>query len=284
MRVPENKFYNEDFKEILNSYLGKRIEKSKFSELNFYYIYNMPEIKLEKGTLKIRINEEIDNFKWDIKFLDDIIKRRKSLVDKLKRNGYFCVVDDFQVEWRLIVGLGGIHPQETNMTLHHVYGIPYIPGSAIKGVTRQCVVLKYAEKSEVGEEDFENKIREISKGIEEAEEKYEDLANIFGSKKRVGKVIFFDAYPVKEVKLKLDIMNVHYPGYYTGNEPPGDWQSPNPIKFLTVEKTVFNFLIAGREQSLVEKAFDYLKMALSEHGIGAKTRLGYGYFLKKNHY
>ena len=40
------------------------------------------------------------------------------------------------IDWRLIVGLGNESVYDTSMTLHHVYGIPYIPASAVKGVVR----------------------------------------------------------------------------------------------------------------------------------------------------
>jgi len=43
-------------------------------------------------------------------------------------------------DWRLIVGLGNESIYETSMTLHHIYGFPYIPGSAIKGVTRNYYI------------------------------------------------------------------------------------------------------------------------------------------------
>ena len=35
---------------------------------------------------------------------------------------------------RLIIGLGGESPLETGLTLHHTFGVPIIPGSAIKGL------------------------------------------------------------------------------------------------------------------------------------------------------
>ena len=39
-------------------------------------------------------------------------------------------------DWRMVVGLGGETVLETDLTLHHLYGFPYIPGSALKGLTR----------------------------------------------------------------------------------------------------------------------------------------------------
>src|SRR5579883_52355 len=54
-----------------------------------------------------------------------------------------------QVKGRMAVGLGGGSVIETHITLHRTYGVPYIPGSALKGLA-----LRYArrlEKNENGE-------------------------------------------------------------------------------------------------------------------------------------
>ena len=84
-------------------------------------------------------------------------------------------------------------------------------------------------------------------------------------------------------------MNPHYPDYYTGDSAPTDFQSPRPIPFMTVEKgSKFKFLLACNEnlisetidpgKSLLEIAQFWLKKTLEEHGLGAKTAVGYGYF------
>src|SRR5579875_2121812 len=52
---------------------------------------------------------------------------------------------DAALEWRMVVGLGGESVLETNITLHHLYGLPIVPGSALKGLTRAYVM---AEKKE----------------------------------------------------------------------------------------------------------------------------------------
>lgn len=182
-------------------------------------------------------------------------------------------------EWRMVIGLGNESVYETSMTLHHIYGIPYIPGSAIKGVIRNHIITEKFNKSE----------KEALKD--------EGFCMIFGSPKnsiireRKGKVIFFDALPLKSPNIEPDIMNVHYPDYYGGKKPPADYQNPNPIFFLTVKETPFEFIIGKEEKdntaitkgifegkSPLELAYDYINKALSEHGIGAKTSAGYGYF------
>src|SRR5260370_38167739 len=52
---------------------------------------------------------------------------------------------ELTLDWRMIVGLGGETVLETDITLHHLYGIPIIPGSALKGLTRAYVSQEYKE-------------------------------------------------------------------------------------------------------------------------------------------
>ena len=48
----------------------------------------------------------------------------------------------------MVVGLGGESVYETSITLHHIYGIPYIPASSIKGVVRSWIITEvFGEKS-----------------------------------------------------------------------------------------------------------------------------------------
>ena len=45
----------------------------------------------------------------------------------------------------MVIGLGSPHVHETAMTWHHTWSIPYIPGSALKGVTRSWFIQKLWE-------------------------------------------------------------------------------------------------------------------------------------------
>ncbi len=169
-------------------------------------------------------------------------------------------------DWRIVVGLGGETVLETDLTLHHLYGIPYIPGSALKGLTRA-----YAT-SEAEEGHVSKKIEEDDKTIQ----------RIFGSQERAGSVIFFDAMPVNGYfAFDLDIMNAHYPDYYGQNKAPTNDQNPNPVTFLTVTDTVFMFALAPvvrKTKQDVDQAKKWLKKALAKYGVGGKTSAGYGYF------
>jgi CRISPR type III-B/RAMP module RAMP protein Cmr6 len=120
---------------------------------------------------------------------------------------------------------------------------------------------------------------------QELREKCQPFFEVFGSTERAGSVIFFDAIPLEVPKFQLDIMNPHYPNYYDKRgkfqNPPADWESPNPVFFLTVTETPYRFAIAARSEQgnrLLDLAEKWLKGALADLGIGAKTSADYGFW------
>jgi CRISPR type III-B/RAMP module RAMP protein Cmr6 len=46
-----------------------------------------------------------------------------------------------KVVWRMVIGMSSPNPLETSITLHPQYGIPLIPGSSVKGLTRAWCLL-----------------------------------------------------------------------------------------------------------------------------------------------
>ena len=73
-----------------------------------------------------------------------------------------------------------------------------------------------------------------------------------------------------------DVLTSHHQDYYTGKntKPPADWDSHNPVPFLSVTGS-YLIALAGPDQ-WVEATFDILKLAMKELGVGAKTSSGYG--------
>jgi CRISPR-associated protein Cmr6 len=62
-----------------------------------------------------------------------------------------------------------------------------------------------------------------------------------------GAVVFHDAWPVEWPRLQVDILNNHHAGYYQKAEPPGDWDSPVPVYFLSVPPGQrFRFAVSPR--------------------------------------
>ncbi len=197
---------------------------------------------------------------------------------------------------RLIIGIGGASVYEVGLTLHHVYGAPYIPASAIKGVTRSWMIQSQFDNDEgkaLGDKCFCDLFGCPAEWKDENNKPWlsyyeKNKKNESDPGERQGNIIFFDAFPTQSPKIEEDVMNVHYPDYYRGEAPPTDFQSPNPIAFLTVAAgTPFHFMIAVKKsienkdlanEELLNKAGTLLTSALTHHGIGAKTAVGYGYF------
>jgi CRISPR-associated protein Cmr6 len=168
--------------------------------------------------------------------------------------------------WRLAIGLGNANPLEAGMTLHRLYGIPYLPGTAIKGICRAW------------------KLSQINP-LECKQQEYKFFLQVFGDQDGKGMVQIYDAYPVKGNSkgyfFDLDIINVHYQPYYQNpKNAPADYSSPVPNYFLTIPEGVeFHFLLSLKRREdhrLLQEAAKWLKEALRDFGIGAKTSVGYG--------
>jgi CRISPR-associated protein Cmr6 len=202
-------------------------------------------------------------------------------------------------DWRLIAGLGRKGPLEVGFTFHR-YGFPILPGSSVKGVARAWALLQIAEK--VGTTELKELDGILSADGDKERKKYEDwkagqpaevqkladdFRTVFGTTAAAGRAVFFDAIPASLPTLELDIMNPHYPKYYSGEEPPTDWQSPVPVYFLTVAaNTEFRFAVGWRGaldeegRRLRNLAQTWLIEGLTQLGAGAKTSAGYGYFFQ----
>ena len=177
-----------------------------------------------------------------------------------------AVLYEATVNGRMVVGLGNESVLETSVTLHRTYGVPYIPGSALKGLAAT-----FAHQRLGGE---------WAKG--------KSLHNeLFGSTDLSGCVTFYDALykPGSGVKDKndkpcvlwRDVMTVHHPDYYQGDKPPADWDSPNIIPFLSATGS-YIVAISSISGDVVwaKAAHTILCNALNHLGIGAKTSSGYG--------
>ncbi len=236
------------------------------------------EVKRDKEKVNLkteflnRIKKESIHSKEGEKFVEALLRRQFSMLAFLQNSIFHVQSFTAITDSRLIIGLGGTSVIETGMTLHPLYGFPYLPGSGLKGLARA-----YAEIAV------------------EPHPTAEELREIFGSedknphnveKNRQGRVFFMDALPVKFPKLELDIMNPHYIDYYQGKKdskgnliPPADYLDPVPVTFLTVAKGQdFMFAIYSRDANLLLKAKEWLIGGLKELGVGGKTNVGYGYF------
>ncbi len=180
-----------------------------------------------------------------------------------------------EIGGRMIIGLGAESVLETSITLHRTYGVPYIPGSALKGLAAS-----YAHRF-MGE--GWNKVTKETKKIGEAHRL------MFGSQDSAGYIIFHDALYVPnsyknkpKYPLEADILTVHHQKYYQGDGvAPADWDSPVPIPLLSAQGQYLLAVSANSgdatfNKKMTDLAIQILELALKAEGVGAKTSSGYG--------
>ena len=201
-------------------------------------------------------------------------------------------------DWRFVAGLGRKGSLETGFTFNR-YGFPYLPGSSIKGLARMCALVEVAEELHTDQlnelddvlstdtnENFKKAWLKVFHEHPEIPALALSFRLVFGTTDQTGCAVFLDAIPSSPPRLELDIMNPHYPDYYQGKEPPTNWQSPQPITFLTVAaRTPFLFAVGWRHGAadntdVFKKAVHWLQTGLENLGAGAKTSAGYGYFVE----
>ncbi len=195
---------------------------------------------------------------------------------------------------RMVVGLGSKGALEFGITLHHLTGLPFIPGSALKGLTRSYALLSLAEQEGVANaaEELKQFDAKLVQGRHDEEPAALYYRKAFGSQKEAGVCQFFDgvlmALNKESAIFELDVMTPHFVKYYSekGKTAPHDADSPNPIPFVTVgAEHEWAFAIGLRHGNSDEsaqktrlQAKKWLRRALMEMGIGSKTSNGYGFF------
>lgn len=204
--------------------------------------------------------------KGDGDLLKEYCRRQQKMIRKM--GGIFLC---FKNTSRFVTGLGREHPKENGFTWHSTLGVPYLPGSVVKGVLRTWM------REEFGTWD------ESKKKWDEKEE-YLRWFEHPGKDKGIGRFAFLDMIPTSPPSLTADIMTPHYSDYYQKGEIPGDWHSPNPISFLVVEEGStwqMGILPIGKVDYFQEQKQE-LENQLAEtfiwQGAGAKTAVGYGRF------
>jgi CRISPR-associated protein Cmr6 len=187
---------------------------------------------------------------------------------------------DLKTAGRLIVGLGEESVLETGVRLHHTYGVPLIPGTALKGIASHYCDHVWGQRHLGGQ------AREENQGFRRGEI-YHRL--LFGNTEDGGAVRFEDAWlepnslTAAKEGLLPDIMTPHHPDWQTSPAaPPTDFDNPRPVAYLSVAGR-FHLALSwqGPANSTqadpwTELALNLLKESLCEWGVGGKTSSGYG--------
>ena len=197
---------------------------------------------------------------------------------------------------RLLIGHGTSSATEVGLTVHHTWGAPMIPGSALKGICAHYVSTQFGGNTEDRTPyrgvvwdgaRMETAPGDVHKALFGAPDS--DDAGLAAG----GKIIFHDAWYVWDGTVTkpflADIMTVHQRGYYGQDGGPAerrwanDYDNPNPIGFMTIRPGTKFCVALSAANSHDPKTAEWLALAryflteaVSAWGVGGKTAAGYG--------
>jgi CRISPR type III-B/RAMP module RAMP protein Cmr6 len=202
---------------------------------------------------------------------------------------------------RLMVNLGGGTMTNANLLVDR-YGLPVIPGSAVKGCARRMALqLLYDHVCEAkpAPEDMLASIAKVfgwvqtdwSGDLAWACHNSQDIitaakAQLPKSDSFSGTIAFLPAHPDADPGLELDVLTPHHKKYYERKQPTAtDDEDPVPVYFPTVKAQTdghyFTFPLIplrGASSESLYLARAWLSQGLGIFGLGAKTNAGYGWF------
>lgn len=222
------------------------------------------ESRLRLNQPTLAPNSHIDSDAWQ-----SFMKRWRSSLPAVNAEPFAM-----WTESPLILGLGAKGTLETALTLHPLYGFPYLPGSALKGIARAAAFFALAAEMSIDGVDNETfadlrKKKEktpLQKLAEMLDEKLDDKDTakwpadyrpfevairrfrcLFGWRGAAGWAVFLDGVPARVPAVVSEVMTPHFKSYYDGRGSPHDADSPNPISLLAVaRRTPFAFAVGLR--------------------------------------
>ena len=184
----------------------------------------------------------------------------------------------------LAINLSDSLLQNAGICLDRLFGEPYIPGSAVKGVSRH-VALSRLKSGRMTVDVFQRLFGTADVDFSDKGDLADFAENVPVEKRnRRGGFDFLSAYPISDVQVSVDMTNVHYPDYYQSGRPEDlaiEKPRPNPFP-VTSSGASFAFCVVRNgmagDASLAELMREIVREALETQGIGAKTAAGYGWF------
>ena len=178
-----------------------------------------------------------------------------------------------QVRQRLMLGMGAESVHETQLLMHPVTGMPYLPGSTIKGALRTW--LKRLQPSGADEQRLQATLRQLLGSGRDDE-----------AGGQAGAVCFLDAWWVPGSDpagpLVREVETPHHSAYYAGRQAqPTAWDAPIPVAQMAQRGS---YLLAIAHAPLGKNWADALLQVLAQAlgdaahgGLGSKAfAAGYG--------
>jgi CRISPR-associated protein Cmr6 len=185
-----------------------------------------------------------------------VIARRAAWVGPLVRDGLArCLV--LRAATDVVLHLSSPGPLELGLAVHHVYGFPFLPATAIKGLAHALAAAADMPLAEV----------------------------LYGRQDSAGRVAVLDGLPL-EFEVRRDVMTPHFSAWYQRRPRarPDDTGDPTPIPFLSVSAgSTFEVVLLARVPDTAETDLatveGHVRQGCEERGLGAKTSAGYGAFV-----
>lgn len=197
-----------------------------------------------------------------------------------------CKLITLYTDSPLLLGTGFANVIDMGFMLNKPWGLPYIPGSTIKGCVANYL---YQRKNLV------SKYGDLAAELFGAAEltKTDGVNQEKSSQGKSGGCVFYDAWidpeSIKQGCFKQDITTVHYQNYYAEKNGEMDvsllgTENPKPVQFLTLKPGLaFHILVSCENADILEFLEKITVSALCINGIGGKKHVGYGRFrLNKN--
>ena len=221
------------------------------------------------------------------------------LVDLQRAHSGRGVTFEATLGGRLLVNLAGGVIENAGICLDRCFGLPFLPGSAVKGIARSQALWEIKEAPDAekqtslqiamtifgyGKTDTGNKGDWTWAAGRDA---VQAVTGALHAEEFKGCACFLPAYPTTVPTLVVDMVNPHYPEYYRGNRDKAtDDENPIPNYFPAVEAgCAFGFAVLLNRvptdftaEILLNAARGWIERALTQKGAGAKTAAGYGWF------
>ncbi|HWP59662.1 MAG TPA: type III-B CRISPR module RAMP protein Cmr6 [Candidatus Acidoferrales bacterium] len=269
------------------------------------------EVKYENKVLALSAAKRLND--TEKKTMLALLERQESTFKTIASAGSLRL--EAQAISPFTTGLGNEHPLENGFVFLNPYGLPYLPGSGVKGVLRQAATELASGAWGDRQGWSSDTLYRINVGTQK-DPRWLGLSMLdvlFGRETPSGEsdhvrgaLTFWDVIPqIKGESLLVEIMTPHQSHYYqqkrqAGSTHPHDSGQPTPICFLTVPPSSgFTFYVVcdvdrlrrltGHEMSegapdLLAEGETHWKTVLEaafRHafqwlGFGAKTAVGYG--------
>lgn len=256
-------------------------ETYKFKSRNMNYRFNVEYMNFLLDNMKLfrekpqqvqELNKGICEFGEFSKYKDPF--------DELKDYPGYKTFDLYTEYPGLLMGLGNLHDisidgaYKLGFSFDYVNGLPYLPGSSLKGMLRSVFPGNNKENKEEFREYLVGILQNtganiLPNQIDTLEEHIFDHGDVF-----------FGAYPVAEKSVEKNYIGTEY------ITPHKDrLKNPNPISFIKVKPNVcfrFSFVLKDDDDEelhiTAEQKCKLFKDLILDFGVGAKSNVGFGKF------